>query len=540
MTSCAHRQWRRFAAPLELPRRGLAALALALALAWPSPSRADDLAADRVRGLIEGLSYDAARNELAAADPSDRALAVERARLALYQLDCDSAAAVFDGRDLQSVSGSDWLAETSRGCQRVIAATVVDRDEERSIEIHWQNEHDRALAPWVFDTVAKARDTLTRDLGVDWPKPTSIVVVSDLLSLSAMTTLPYRSAQTTGTVAVAKWGRVTLLSPRASHHGYPWLDTIAHELTHLAVTRATGDRAPLWLQEGIAKREEVRWRNPGPFDDRPSASAVVRLGFQAGLAIPLDRLGPSIAMLPSAEAARVAFAEVTSFVGFYAADGQVEALPRLLAQFREGKSSDDALVAASGFGMAEWSRRWRARVMAEVGEPRSADWDIGRPRVRETRAFRQGARIAALLAGRSHWSAALERFDAAVGGSGSAGSVSDQVIQDPSVVSLRARLLEETDRVAEAEFLVVDPRAVTMSFGPWWAIRGRLACAAGDVADARDSFDQALSTDPMDEDVACDPGCPIVQESRVADSSTRRTRLCEAARAAAGSAFDVD
>ena len=49
-----------------------------------------------------------------------------------------------------------------------------------------------------------------------------------------MTGLPYESAKTTGTVAVAKWGRVTLLSPRASPHGYAWRDTMAHELTHLA------------------------------------------------------------------------------------------------------------------------------------------------------------------------------------------------------------------------------------------------------------------------------------------------------------------
>jgi hypothetical protein len=328
----------------------LALLALSLVAAWALPSRADPPVAERVRRLIEGLSYDEARRELAADDPNDRALSVERARLALYELDCDAAAAVFEGRDLQSVSDGEWLAQAARGCQRVIAATVVDRDESRAIEIHWQDEHDRALAPWVFDTVAKARDTLSRDLGVDWPKPTSLVVVSDLLSLSAMTTLPYKSAQTTGTVAVAKWGRVTLLSPRARYHGYAWLDTIAHELTHLAVTRATGDRAPLWLQEGVAKREEVRWRDPGPFDDRPSSSAVARRGFQVGLGIPLDRLGPSIAMLPSADAARVAFAEVTSFIGFYAEQQREGALPRLLAELREGKDPDDALPSRAVWG----------------------------------------------------------------------------------------------------------------------------------------------------------------------------------------------
>src|SRR5262249_48102487 len=144
----------------------------------------------------------------------------------------------------------------------------------------------------------KARDALTRDLGVTWPRPTRITVVRDLLSLSVMTGLPKEAAMTTGTVAVAKWGRVTLLSPRASRHGYAWRDTIAHELTHLAVTRATVDRAPLWLQEGVAKREETRWREAGPFDDRPSADAIVDKGIEMKLDLALDQLGPSIAMLP--------------------------------------------------------------------------------------------------------------------------------------------------------------------------------------------------------------------------------------------------
>ena len=79
-------------------------------------------------------------------------------------------------------------------------------------------------------------------------------------------------------------------------------------------------RAPLWLQEGVAKREEIRWRAPGPFDDRPSPDAVVQRGLELNLGLPLDKLGPSIAMLPSADAAMVAFAEVTSFVRYYARD----------------------------------------------------------------------------------------------------------------------------------------------------------------------------------------------------------------------------
>ena len=90
-----------------------------------------------------------------------------------------------------------------------------------------------------------------------------------------MTGLPYKSAQTTGTVAVAKWGRVTILSPRASRHGYPWRDTLTHEMTHLAISMQSRERAPLWLHEGVARREETRWREPGPFDDRPSAPTAL-------------------------------------------------------------------------------------------------------------------------------------------------------------------------------------------------------------------------------------------------------------------------
>src|SRR5262249_49118004 len=204
---------------------------------------------------------------------------------------------------------------------------------------------------YIVETVVKARDALTKDLGVTWPKPTRITVVRDLMSLSAMTGLPQEAAQTTGTVAVAKWGRVTLLSPRASRHGYTWRDTIAHELTHLAVTRATVDRAPLWLQEGVAKREEVRWRDPGPFDDRPSADSILGRSIERKLDLPLDKLGPSIAMLPTADAAMAAFAEVTSFVRFMATSSEPDALPRLLLSLRGRKGIDDALVEATGLDL---------------------------------------------------------------------------------------------------------------------------------------------------------------------------------------------
>ncbi len=540
----------------------IGAVATVLAFAAPAPSLAQSLMVRRIQSLIAGLDLDEARRELMVADADDPNVALERARLAIYQSDCDGAAAILDRSEVRKAGDGEMLADIARGCQRVTSALVGSTDPERGIEVRWQDEHDAAMAPLLFDTVARARDRLSRDLGVDWPRPTRVVVVRDLLSLSAMTGLPYASAQTTGTVAVAKWGRVTLLSPRASRHGYPWRDTVAHELTHLAVTRATRDLAPLWLQEGVAKREEVRWREPGPFDDRPPVDAVAQRGIELALAPSLDKLGPSIAMLPSADAAMVAFAEVTSFVRFYLDTEGEGALPKLLRELRAGKDADAALLAASGADLKAWDGRWRSYVAsrpraalpgilssgAAVATNQAADEGTGRrgSRARERsqsegpggggpdavgwRDLRERSRLGELLLARGHAREALMELDRTEPGQGHddallSPSAREEVMSDPSLRWLRARALEGAERSAAAAPLVSDPRDVASAYGPWWAIRGRLARLSGDEPMATESFVEAVSNDPFDPETACESIAPT--ESPV---DLRKKLLCDAAR----------
>ena len=180
-----------------------------------------------------------------------------------------------------------------------------------------------------------------------------------------MTGLPEKAARTTGTVAVAKWGRVTMISPRAPDRGYPWLDTLAHEMTHLALSRGTRDKAPLWLQEGVAKREETRWRIGEPLDDVPAIDAVAAVGIEKGLGRSLDQLGPSIAMLPTAEQAQVAFAEVQSFVRFYIKERGDDALPDLVRRLRDEATAPNFVEQRSdprrmsGLDFVGWDKKWR-------------------------------------------------------------------------------------------------------------------------------------------------------------------------------------
>jgi hypothetical protein len=484
------------------------------------PSRAQ-LGVNLVRAseAITAMDFDIAHAELDGADANDPSVALQLGRLALYEARCDDAAAAFSRPDVAHSEAGAMLGDIARGCARVMAATVVDLDPLHGVEVHYQDESDRALTPLLVDSIERARATLERDLGVSWPRPTRVVVVRDLLSLSAMTGLPYASAKTTGTVAVAKWGRVTLLSPRATRHGYVWRDTIAHELTHLAVTRITGDRAPLWLQEGVAKREEVRWRDVGPFDDRPSPEAITLRGMELKIDTPIDKLGPSVAMLPSADKAAVAFAEVTSFIRFYADTAGERALPNLLLAIRARDDASAALNELTGSDLAGWDARWRAYLATRKVEPLPSAWSLGAapPGIRE---IRDKARLSELLFGRNHPADALTELE----------PLGAETWEDASLRHLRGRAFEASGGEAVVEASLGAPKDVASSYGPWWAIRGRFARARGDGVTADGFFLEAIAQDPLDVESACqttDAASPPPDSPAVPGAK----ELCDAARA---------
>ena len=281
-------------------------------------------------------------------------LALERARLSIYVGDCDAASATL--ATLTGVKEAAPLADLARNCARATAGSLVIEDAKRGLWIRLQDAEDRVLVPLLSDVAERARAGIERDMGVVMPRPLRIDLVRDLFSLSAVSGLPLTAAETTGTVAVARWGRVNMISPRAAQGGFPWEDTLAHEITHLALTRATRDMAPLWLQEGSAKRQESRWRPPRPFDGEPPPDVIARDALLSGESVGVDKLGPSIAMLPSADAASIAFAEVSSFVDYWIRENGKPALMLLFADLKGLGRTDAsaALESVSGYDLPGW------------------------------------------------------------------------------------------------------------------------------------------------------------------------------------------
>jgi hypothetical protein len=206
---------------------------------------------------------------------------------------------------------------------------------------------DEALLPYAFEALEAAWREVTKDLGYT-PRGRLLVEVYDAPSkLARVSALTVRDIETSGTIALCKWNRLMITSPRALLRGYSWLDTLAHEFVHLVVTQASGNTVPIWLHEGIAKFEETRWREP----HAPRASLALGASSRHLLAMALkkkslitfEQMHPSMAKLPSQEAAALAFAEVHAAVAFIVERVGQTGLARLLAELKGGKSVERAV-----------------------------------------------------------------------------------------------------------------------------------------------------------------------------------------------------
>ena len=169
-----------------------------------------------------------------------------------------------------------------------------------------------------------------------------------------MSSLSQAEVARTGTIALCKWARLMVTTPRALAYGYPWLDSINHELVHYAVSIADRGQAPVWLQEGLAKFLERRWREPPGGRIPPAMEHLLAKALRSGRLISFEAMHPSMAKLPSAEDATLAFAEVANAIAYLHEKGGMAALRDAIKRVAAG---EDARAGGRG---------GRRRLMARV------------------------------------------------------------------------------------------------------------------------------------------------------------------------------
>ncbi len=233
----------------------------------------------------------------------------------------------------------------------------------------YQQGPDAILIPYAENALQRQLSELTNLLGDRPDFPVEIAILPDVETMASVTGLLVEQIERTGTVGVTKYGRVMILSPRKLATGYPWLDTLAHEFTHLIITRISRNHAPIWLHEGIAKFLEPRWRGETFGTLTPEEAYLLDRASREGRLIPLRRFHPSVANLPNQEDAALAYAQVLSFVHYLNGKLEQDWIRLFLEYLGNGMKIDDTVWKLSKFSLHRLYAWWKQSVSGKRQTP---------------------------------------------------------------------------------------------------------------------------------------------------------------------------
>lgn len=217
---------------------------------------------------------------------------------------------------------------------------------------------DELLIPFAFQTLEAAHQRIGELLG--W-RPEGRVMVelypaaSVLADVSSLT--PEEIANS-GTIALCRWNRLMVTTPRAVVFGYSWRDTLAHELTHLLIGGASKNTVPIWLHEGIAKYIETAWRGEPGLGISVEQQEALLLAAKKGKLIPFEKMHPSMAKLKTQEETSLAFSEVFTFIEYLVDQKGWEGIRALLKTLSEGGTDAQAVEKVYGESLTTLSQRW--------------------------------------------------------------------------------------------------------------------------------------------------------------------------------------
>jgi tetratricopeptide (TPR) repeat protein len=334
----------------------------------------DGQAAMAALGALAQEDADRARDLLAPYEPFARGsqgIRFAGGVLRFFEQRYDEAVQLMESSGAGSLGGYLPLARAARE----ITKDDVRFEGEHFVVLHPRGK-DEVLVPYLIDALEKQRAALAEGLGTTPRVKVTVEVVNDVRELAQLSTLTEDEVRTTGTVAVSKFGKLMMLSPKALLKGYDWLDTAAHEFTHYVITERTHNRAPLWMQEGLAKWFEQGWR--GRHDPvTPFSAALVRDAVARKNLVTFEEMHPSLAKLPTQERAALAYAEVSMAIEWLVKQKGPGVLPRVTGLLGEGRSTEEAVSQAAGVPFKRFLDDWN-RYMAQRPLPRGTDRELKR------------------------------------------------------------------------------------------------------------------------------------------------------------------
>jgi tetratricopeptide (TPR) repeat protein len=434
------------------------------------------------------------------------------AELAFQSGEYARAIAVLDKIPDDAVDG--MVGQTRKLAQSTLAVTE-SFQEQKSPKGHFIIRYapgpDAAIAELAGEVLDTAWDTIGDDLGEKPSDPIRVELLGAPADLAKMSPLTEAEIETTGTIALSKYNKLMVVSPRATLFGYPWMDTLAHEYTHILVARISHDTVPVWLQEGIARFEQTRWRRPPEVVLSSTEQALLTAGLRKGRLITFDEMHPSMAKLPSQEAAQLAYAEVYTLVGWMEQKVGYKGIRDALAEQRDGKSARRAVADAMSLTWADVDKDWRTHLKVGDGKARAGKGiqfgkggtdseNVGIEGVAPR--ARKHARLGGMLRARGMLDAAATEYEKAIAAAG--GATGDRLAaEQPFVAGKLSRTLVELGKYDRAIELATPLAAADDHDASAAVTLGIARAARHEWPLAITAYEQALRVSPFDPQTRC-------------------------------------
>jgi tetratricopeptide (TPR) repeat protein len=304
----------------------------------------------------------AAMDKLAVGREDSADILYLRGRYAFYTGDYAAAIPLFDRAMAVAGTRADWahMREITQATMEVTKGYERHLSPKGRFAIYIEPGKDRVLLPFAFEALDKAYDEIGKELGYFPPTPIRLEIYPQTAVLAKVSILTEEEIRTSGTIALCKYNRLMVTSPKALLRGYPWVDTLVHEYVHYVITAKTSNRVPIWMHEGMAKYLERRWRGPDAAQLPPSSENLLETRVKQNKLITFAQMHPSMAKLPSQEDAAVAFAEVYTVMEYLRGEIGQGAFAQVLDNIAQGLEAPVAFAQVLNTTFSAFEKRWTA------------------------------------------------------------------------------------------------------------------------------------------------------------------------------------
>ncbi|NIM03744.1 tetratricopeptide repeat protein [bacterium] len=177
-------------------------------------------------------------------------------------------------------------------------------------------DKDNLLVEYALEALEKAYQEIQKELNYFPEEKILVEVYPTTEGFTHASSLSPRQIEVSGAIGICKFNRIMIISPRCLVYGYRWLDALAHEFIHYVLAKLTGLNMPLWLNEGLAKYHETRWRVQQPNYLIPVYKNALSVAARERKWVDFWKMKRGMPSLESREEVILAFAQVSLAVDY--------------------------------------------------------------------------------------------------------------------------------------------------------------------------------------------------------------------------------